>query len=100
MPSQPPVDRRKNSRELTEQEIQNEIAKQQERAKRARNQTKGGILIGIVGVAITAQGAFVTNNIWMTVLGFVMALIGFGFSSPKEAADMVRGLLGRGKSNE
>jgi hypothetical protein len=96
----PPVDSRNNGpKELTEEEVQHEIFKRQERAKRAKNQTKGGILIGIVGTAVAAQGAFRTDNIWMTVIGFVMALIGFGFSSPKEAADMVRGLLGRGSKD-
>lgn len=95
-PSMPPVDRRNGENELSEEEVQHEIAKRQERQKRARNQTKGGLLIGALGIAVAASGGLVTNNIWMTVLGFVMALIGFGFTSPREAADMVRGLLGRG----
>jgi len=100
-PSQPPVDSRNNGpRELTEEEVQHEIFKRQERAKRARNQTKGGILLGAVGLAVGASGGLITENIWMAVLGFTMALIGFGFTSPKEAADMVRGLLGRGGKDE
>ncbi len=91
----PPVDQR-NGDELTEEEVQHEIFKREEKAKRARNQTKGGILIGIVGVVVAGNGAIFQDNIWMALIGFVMALIGFGFTSPKEAASMVRGLLGRG----
>jgi hypothetical protein len=93
----PPVDSRNNGpRELTEEEVKHEIFKRQEKAKRARNQTKGGILIGAVGIALAAYSGLITGFIWMTVLGFVMALIGFGFINVKEAGDIAKGLLGRG----
>ena len=96
-PSMPPVDSRNNGpKELTEEEVQHEIFKRQERAKRARNHTKGGILIGALGIIVAASGGLLTNNIWMTVLGFVMALIGFGFVNVKEAGDIAKGLIGRG----
>lgn len=95
-PSMPPVDRRGNGRELSEDEVQAKIGEAHEKAKRAKNQTKGGILIGTVGVVVAANGAIFQDNIWMALIGFIMALIGFGFTSPKEAASMVRGLLGRG----
>ena len=96
-PSMPPVDSRNNGpRELTEEEVEHEIFKRQEKAKRARNQTKGGILIGAVGISLAAYSGLVTGFIWMTVLGFVMALIGFGFINVKEAGDIAKGLLGRG----
>ncbi len=95
-PSMPPVESRNGENELTEEQVQHEIFKRQERAKRARNQTKGGILIGSVGIALAAFAGLVSQNIWMTVLGFVMALIGFGFVNVKEAGDIAKGLLGRG----
>ncbi len=94
-PSQPPVDRRNNA-ELSEGAIQEKIAKRDEARKRARNQTKGGILLGTVGTVIAAYTGLVTGYIWMTILGFVMALIGFGFINVKEAGDIAKGLLGRG----
>ena len=94
-PSMPPTDRR-NNRELTEKEIQDQIAKRDEARKRARNQTKGGILLGTVGTVIAAYSGLVTGFIWMTILGFVVALIGFGFINVKEAGDIAKGLLGRG----
>ena len=93
-PSQPPVDRRKN-RELTEEEIQAKIAQRDAERKKVRLQTQSGLGIGAVGLAIGAYAGLVSQNIWMALLGFTMALIGFGFTSPKEAVDMVRGLLGR-----
>ena len=92
-PSRPPVDRRTNNRELTESEIH-------EARKRARNQTKGGILLGMVGTVVAAYSGLVTGFIWMTILGFVVALIGFGFINVKEAGDIARGLLGRGGKSE
>ena len=96
MPSQPPLDRRDNNNELTESEVQDRIAKRDEARKRARNQTKGGIILGTVGTVIAAYTGLVTGYIWMTILGFTMALIGFGFINVKEAVDMIRGILGRG----
>ena len=96
-PSMPPTDRRTNSNgELTESQIQEKIAKRDELRKRARNQTKGGILLGTVGTVIAAYSGLVTGYIWMTILGFVVALIGFGFINVKEAGDIAKGLLGRG----
>jgi len=96
-PSMPPTDSRNNGpHELTEEQVQQEIAKREERAKRARNQTKGGIVLGAVGTVIAAYTGLVTGYIWMTILGFVMALIGFGFINVKEAGDIAKGLLGRG----
>ena len=95
-PSMPPTDRRTNNKELTEKEIQDQIAKRDELRKRARNQTKGGILLGTVGTVIAAYSGLVTGYIWMTILGFVVALIGFGFINVKEAGDIAKGLLGRG----
>ncbi len=95
-PSMPPTDRRTNNKELTEKEIQDQIAKRDEARKRARNQTKGGILLGTVGTVIAAYSGLVTGFIWMTILGFVVALIGFGFINVKEAGDIAKGLLGRG----
>jgi len=92
----PPTDRRTNNKELTEKEIQDQIAKRDEARKRARNQTKGGILLGTVGTVIAAYSGLVTGFIWMTILGFVVALIGFGFINVKEAGDIAKGLLGRG----
>ncbi len=94
-PSMPPVDRR-NGDELSEAQIQEQIAKRDEARKRARNQTKGGILLGTVGTVIAAYSGLVTGFIWMTILGFVVALIGFGFINVKEAGDIAKGLLGRG----
>ena len=96
MPSLP--DRRKN-RELTDPEIQDEIAKRDAARRKTKIQTISGIGLGVVGLAIAASAGLVTDNIWMTIVGVVMALIGFGFTSPKEAADMVRGILGRNKSD-
>ncbi len=93
-PSQPPVDRRNS--ELSEAEVQAQIAKRDEARKRARNQTKGGILLGTVGTVVAAYSGLVTGYIWMTILGFVVALIGFGFINVKEAGDIAKGLLGRG----
>ncbi len=96
-PSMPPVDSRKNNNgELSEQEVKDQIAKRHESRKRARNQTKGGIVLGTVGTVIAAYTGLVTGYIWMTILGFVMALIGFGFINVKEAGDIAKGLLGRG----
>ena len=94
-PSQPPVDRRNNN-ELSESQVQEKIAKRDESRKRARNQTKGGLVLGAVGTVIAAYTGLVTGYIWMTILGFVMALIGFGFINVKEAGDIAKGLLGRG----
>ncbi len=94
-PSQPLPDRRKN-RELSDEEVQTHIASRDETRKRARNQTKGGILLGTVGTVIAAYSGLVTGFIWMTILGFVVALIGFGFINVKEAGDIAKGLLGRG----
>ncbi len=96
MPSLP--DRRKN-RELTDPEIQDEIAKRDAARRKTKIQTISGIGLGVVGLAIAASAGLVTDNIWMTIVGVVMALIGFGFTSPKEAADMVRGILGRNKGD-
>lgn len=95
MPSLP--DRRKN-KELSDPEIQDEIAKRDAARKRSKIQTISGIGLGVVGLAIAASAGLLTENIWMTIIGVVMALIGFGFTSPKEAADMVRGILGRNKN--
>ncbi len=92
----PPVDRRGNGRELTEDEVQAKIGERHERAKRAKNQTKGGIVLGAVGTAIAAYSGLVTGYIWMTVLGFGVALVGFGFVNVREVGDIARGLLGRG----
>lgn len=94
-PSQPLPDRRKN-RELSDDEVQDHIVKRDEGRARTRNQTKGGILLGMVGTVIAAYTGLVTGYIWMTILGFVMALIGFGFINVKEAGDIAKGLLGRG----
>ncbi len=94
MPSLP--DRRKN-KELSDPEIQDEIAKRDAARRRTKIQTISGIGLGVVGLAIAASAGLVTENIWMAIVGVVMALIGFGFTSPKEAADMVRGILGRNK---
>ena len=96
-PSQPPTDRRTN--ELTQAEIQAQIAKRDEARKRARNQTKGGLVLGTVGPVIAAYTGLVTGYIWMTILGFIMALIGFGFINVKEAGDIAKGLLGRGSKD-
>lgn len=94
-PSKPLPDRRVN-REVSDDEVQDQIAKRDESRKRARNQTKGGIILGTVGTVIAAYTGLVTGYIWMTILGFTMALIGFGFINVKEAVDMVRSILGRG----
>jgi len=94
----PPTDRRTN--ELTQAEIQAQIAKRDEARKRARNQTKGGLVLGTVGTVIAAYTGLVTGYIWMTILGFVMALIGFGFINVKEAGDIAKGLLGRGNKGD
>jgi len=96
-PSQPPTERRTN--ELTQAEIQAQIAKRDEARKRARNQTKGGLVLGTVGTVIAAYSGLVTGYIWMTILGFVVALIGFGFINVKEAGDIAKGLLGRGSKD-
>ncbi len=96
-PSQPPTDRRTN--ELTQAEVQAQIAKRDEARKRARNQTKGGLVLGTVGTVIAAYSGLVTGYIWMTILGFVVALIGFGFINVKEAGDIAKGLLGRGSKD-
>lgn len=97
-PSKGPLhDRRKNI-ELTEVEVQDQISKRDALRKRTKIQTISGIGLGVVGLAIAASAGLLTENIWMTIVGVVMALIGFGFTSPKEAADMVRGILGRNKS--
>lgn len=94
-PSQQPLpDRRKNI-ELSDDEVQMRIAERHEIARRSKNQTIGGLILGVVGVAIAAYSGLITGAIWMTILGFVMALIGFGFSSPKEAVGLVRSILGR-----
>lgn len=100
MPSQPPVDRRNNSRELTEAQIQEKIAKHDAERRRVRMQTRAGLAVGVVGLAVGGFAGLATQNIWMAVLGFTMALIGFGFTSPKEAADMVRGILGRNSKKD
>ena len=100
MPSQPPVDRRTNSRELTEAEIKEKIAKHDAERRRVRLQTRAGLAVDVVGLAVGGFAGLATQNIWMAGLGFTMALIGFGFTSPKEAADMVRGILGRGNKEE
>ena len=96
-PSQPPTERR--TTELTQAEIQAQIAKRDEARKRARNQTKGGLVLGTVGTVIAAYSGLVTGYIWMTILGFVVALIGFGFINVKEAGDIAKGLLGRGSKD-
>jgi hypothetical protein len=96
MPSQPPVDRRNNNNELSEQEIQARIAKRDEARRRARIQTWTGLGLGGVGTVVAAYAGLVTGAIWMTVLGFVVALIGFGFINVKEAGDIAKGLIGRG----
>ncbi len=97
MPSLP--DRRKNI-ELTDGEVQDKIAKRDAQRKRAKIQTISGIGLGVVGLAIAASAGLLSENIWMTIVGVVMALIGFGFTSPKEAADMIRGILGRNSDRE
>ena len=99
-PSQPPVDRRTNNTELSEEQVQEKIALRDQARQRAKNQTKGGLLLGAVGTAIAAYSGLVTGYIWMTVLGFTMALIGFGFINVKEAVEMVRSILGRGGKSE
>ncbi len=96
MPSQPPVDRRNNNRELTESEVQDKIAKRDDARRRARIQTWTGLTLGAVGTVVAAYSGLVTGFIWMTVLGFVVALIGFGFINVKEAGDIAKGLIGRG----
>jgi hypothetical protein len=98
-PSKGPLpDRRKNT-ELTDIEVQDQITKRDARLRRTKIQTISGIGLGVVGLLIAASAGLLTENIWMTIVGVVMALIGFGFTSPKEAADMVRGILGRSKSD-
>ncbi len=96
MPSQPPSDRRTNNRELTEAEIKDKIAKRDDARRRARIQTWTGLGLGAVGTVVAAYSGLVTGAIWMTVLGFVVALIGFGFINVKEAGDIAKGLIGRG----
>jgi hypothetical protein len=96
MPSLP--DRRKNV-ELSEGEVQDKIAKRDAARKRSKIQTVSGIGLGVVGLTIAASAGLLSENIWLTIVGVVMALIGFGFTSPKEAADMVRGILGRNKDD-
>ena len=98
MPAPDKEDRRKAvepGKELTEEEICAKIAERNHARQRARNQTKGGLILGTVGVSISGYAGVVTQNIWMTIIGFVMALIGFGFSSPKEAFDMARSIISR-----
>jgi hypothetical protein len=98
-PSKGPLpDRRKNT-ELTDIEVQDQITKRDARLRRTKIQTISGIGLGVVGLLIAASAGLLTENIWMTIIGVVMALIGFGFTSPKEAADMVRGILGRNKGD-
>ncbi len=98
-PSQPLPDRRVN-RELTPEEVREEIAKRDASRRRTRLQTQAGIGIGVVGLAIGASAGLMTENIWMAILGFTMALIGFGFTSPKEAVSLIRSILGRGDKSE
>ncbi len=96
MPSQPPADRRTNNRELSEAEVQDKIAKRDDARRRARIQTWAGLGLGAVGTVVAAYSGLVTGFIWMTVLGFVVALIGFGFINVKEAGEIAKGLIGRG----
>ncbi len=93
-----PLPDRRVNRELTDPEIQGEIAKRDAARKKTKIQTISGIGLGVVGLAIAASAGLLSENIWLTIVGVIMALIGFGFTSPKEAADMVRGILGRNKS--
>ena len=98
MPSQPPIDRRNSTPELGEDEIRARIEERAQRARRTRNHMIGGLLIGIVGLVVAGYAGLVDSNIWMTLVGFAMALIGFGFTTFKEAGTMARELLGRGGS--
>lgn len=92
-PSMPPVDRRNND-ELSEDEVQVKIAERHAKAKRHRNQTIGGYVVGFTGLVFAFVTALYLDNTLMATLGFVMSLVGFGLASIKQVAEIVRSIKG------
>ncbi len=89
--------------QLTDQEVGDRIAAREqalaeahEAEQRAKNRTKGGVLIGSVAVVFAVWAGLVNNNTLMSFMGFAVSMVGFGISSPEQAREMIASFFGRG----
>ncbi len=89
--------------QLTDGEIEDRIvarekmvAEAHEAEQRAKNRTKGGVLIGTVALVFAAWAGLVNDNTIMSFMGFLVSMVGFGISSPEQAREIISSFFGRG----